>query len=715
VAICICSLALGAVHAAQLRDLLSPVTRVVKLLQDLSKQVEAEGKAEENLFESFVCWGKSVVAQKTESNAAAKSRADSLATYIADLGAGRVELTTERQDLEKEIAELTGEVESAKALREKENQDFNSAKDEMTSAKTALTSAIKVLDEATKDHKAALMIFKNDLNTNTGSAFASIAAQSASLNQAVDLGDRFLDKADALFLRSLLTGVVPMSHAQPKDQKMLRKKADFKKSYKARSGKIQGVLAKLHATFSKNLQEAEDKEATTKASFDKLSKSKGAQLKAAQDALTKGDAEGGARGVSKKQAEDEKEALETQVSEDTKFIQQTETSLAEKKTEWGDRSKLRDGELAAISKAVSILYSDDARDNFKKSFKSQGASLLQSDLSASEAMATFGVAATALESIASKTGDRRLSALAALAAEGAKDPSAKEKFGPVLAAVDKMLEILKGDEKSDLATKETCEKDRMEDTRDTLETAKKMDENTDTIARLVTEISEIKAQVATWAASKVKAQEELDSADKIRKNENAQFKTTQSEDQEAADTVKSAKTVLTKYYADAFKAALVQQKAPTVVEGQAPPPPPATWDGGYGGKKGESTGIIGILEMVHADILKDKATAQTEEKQAQKEFDEYKTKTETQMDELQSEIDKKNGVKGEKQQSKVETTKERATQHELWATLMKKMKDSSAECEYFTVNYKLRVSNRQLEVDGLNKAKAILKGGSFSK
>merc|ERR1719284_1376524 len=84
---------------------LSPVTRVVELLKALADQAEKEGKTEEGLYEDFVCWGKSVINQKTASNAAAASRIDELEAYIADLDSGRIELTSERADLEKEIAE----------------------------------------------------------------------------------------------------------------------------------------------------------------------------------------------------------------------------------------------------------------------------------------------------------------------------------------------------------------------------------------------------------------------------------------------------------------------------------------------------------------------------------------------------------------------------------------------------------------------------------
>merc|ERR1719218_247397 len=124
---------------------LSPVTRVVELLKGLSKQVEEEGKVEEGLYEDFVCWGKSIINQKTASNAAAETRIDELEAYIADLDSGRVELTSERADLEKEIAELMSDMETATANRKKENADFEDAKKEMTQAINALKSAIDTL------------------------------------------------------------------------------------------------------------------------------------------------------------------------------------------------------------------------------------------------------------------------------------------------------------------------------------------------------------------------------------------------------------------------------------------------------------------------------------------------------------------------------------------------------------------------------------------
>merc|ERR1719387_27148 len=145
-------------------------------------------------------------------------------------------------------------------------------------------------------------------------------------------------------------------------------------------------------------------------------------------------------------------------------------------------------------------------------------------------------AASALRQAAHRTGDRRLLALAKFAelaaswrkqAEQASrlvaDPSAKDKFKPVLASIDKMLKTLADDEKKDLETKENCEADRMKDTRKALVSGKDMDEETDSITQLESEIKDLKTEIAKLLDQKAQVKKELDDATKIRDDENKQW------------------------------------------------------------------------------------------------------------------------------------------------------------------------------------------------
>jgi len=685
---------------------LSPVTRVVELLKGLSAQVEKEGKVEEGLYEDFVCWGKSVINQKTASNAAAASRIDELETYIADLDSGRIELTSERGDLEKDIAELMSDMESATALRKKEKADFEAAEDEMEKTIAALKGAIDTLDKATKDHKeGVLLAVRASLKgASANGGMAALAQHQASLQQAVKLGEQFLDKADATFLKRTLLGDVPNV-----DWKKLNRKATFKMAYKARSFKIQGVLKKMHQTFSINLKDAQDAEAKAIKDYDTLTSAKQEQLDAAQKALNKMEGENGAKGMSRQESVDERDALKTQVANDEKFIKQTEKALADKKASWKVRSELRSGELAAISKAIYILHNDDARDLFKKSFSSQ---FLQVKQTAHKAMTNRAQkAAVAIKDAALRSGDRRLLSLASrFAVPGG---SVKTKFDPIIKAINDMVAQLKKEEDEDLDIKQTCESDRMENTRNAIVNSRGIDEKTDLITKLTARIEDCQNTIEELKAEHKATKEALDKAQRMRNDENAAWKATDADDKAAAETVESAKNVLAGFYKDNGLVFVQKQPVSGMEAGEAPPPPPATWEGGYGGKTGESQGIVAIMEMVHEDIVKDRADAKADEDSSQSEFDDFKADSESKMKALNAEKEQTEKDMGAAETKKAQTEKQRGTQKDKLDALLGTIKDINPNCEYYEVNYPMRTKNRQIEIDGLNKAKAILEGGVF--
>jgi glycine cleavage system regulatory protein/exonuclease VII small subunit len=673
-------------------------------LKGLSAQVEKEGKVEEGLFEDFVCWGKSIINQKTDSNAAANSRIDELEAYIADLDSGRVELTSERSDLEAEIAGLMSDMESATAMRKKENADFDEAKDEMTKAVTALKSAIDTLGKATKDHKdGVLLAVRAGLRgASAKGGMAALVEKQAALKQAAELGERFLSKSDATFLKRVLLGEVPNV-----DWKKLNRKATFKMAYKARSFKIQDVLKKMHQTFTANLKDAVDAEAASLASYDSLTSSKDGQLKAAQKALNKMASEGGAKGMSRQESKDEADDLKKQVQNDEKFIKQTEKVLADKKASWKVRSELRTGELAAISKAISILFNDDSRDLFKKSFDSQF--FLQVSQKSHKVLAQKAV--DAIKEAAKRSGDQRL---LALATHLAPFKSVKGAFDPIISAIDKMVKTLQKEEQQDLETKQTCESDRMENTRKAIVDSREIDDKTDLITKLTAQIADCESKIADLQAEHKKTTDALTKATTMRSDETKAWKQTDTDDKHAAATVLNAKKALQAFY-QKNNLGLVQKATQPVAEsaGDAPPPPPPTWEGGYGGKTGESQGIVAIMEMVREDIIKDQADAKSDEDASQKEFDNFKKDSEDKMKELKAEEDRTAKDMGKAQTKKGQTERQRRTQKGNLDGMLKKISDIDPNCEYYMVNYPMRRENRQIEIDGLNKAKSILKGGKF--
>merc|ERR1719301_223029 len=102
-----------------------------------------------------------------------------------------------------------------------------------------------------------------------------------------------------------------------------------------------------------------------------------------------------------------------------------------------------------------------------------------------------------------------------------------------------------------------------------------------------------------------------------RAKETSEYKAAEADDSAAVGLIENAMGVLENFYAEnGLKFVQVRRvQQPFVEAGEAPTPPPSTWDGEYGGAKGESTGIIAIMTLIKQDIEKDmeKATKQEED------------------------------------------------------------------------------------------------------
>jgi len=319
-------------------------------------------------------------------------------------------------------------------------------------------------------------------------------------------------------------------------------------------------------------------------------------------------------------------------------------------------------------------------------------------------------ASAALQEAARRSGDKRMMALVAVVQAG---PSVKTKFDPIIKAIKKMIALLASEEETDLDTKQTCEKERMENTRDAIVYSRKIDDKTDKITKLTSDIAECEKEIEQLEADHKATKEALKKASNMRADENRAWKATDADDKAAAETVANAKGVLEGFYKDNGLALIQKQPVEGMEAGAAPPPPPATFGDAYGGKTGESQGIIAIMEMVHDDIVKDRADAKADEDASQSEFDDFEKESNKKMKQLNSEKEATEKRMGKAETDKTNTEKSRRTKKGELNSKLQTIEDINPNCEYYEVNYPMRTKNRQIEVDGLNKAMAILKGGTF--
>merc|ERR1719183_2137711 len=162
----------------------------------------------------------------------------------------------------------------------------------------------------------------------------------------------------------------------------------------------------------------------------------------------------------------------------------------------------------------------------------------------------------------------------------------------------------------------------------------------------------------------------------------------------------------------AFRAAGGSTDEPIEVKaGVAPPPPPATWeDPSYGGAAGESMGVMSLLTLIKEDIEGDIADVNSAEAEAVAAYEKQMTETSDAISATDDAVSNLNGEKADHESAKVESeTQRESTKGQLSAT-MGQIKSMEPDCDFLLVNFQTRSSKRQMEIDGLQKAKAILQG-----
>jgi hypothetical protein len=379
--------------------------------------------------------------------------------------------------------------------------------------------------------------------------------------------------------------------------------------------------------------------------------------------------------------------------------------------------RLRTAEIASINEAISVLRSDDARDTFKKSFDSQG--FLQTSMTKKHHHTRRSLALSAIRKAAVKSKDGRMEALSTMLSmeEPAEEVNMADPFKDVIASVDTMLEDLKKEEADDLAKKEHCEKERSEKTQEAKMTSKEIDTNTETIDRLTAQIAAANKSIEVINEEIEDLNSELQDATDQRAKETAKFGADKADDEAAVGLIETAMGALEKFYTD-NNLALVQvrrQRQPFVEAGEAPTPPPSTWgDGGYKGSQGENAGITMILTMIKEDIQKDIAKAEAEEAASQTAFEAFEADTQASVEKLSgTKSDLESTIAADEESITQEKT-ERGTNQDTLDSTLTFLKELAPGCDFIAVNFETRLKNRQIEMDGLNQAKAVLQGASFS-
>jgi Trp operon repressor len=289
-------------------------------------------------------------------------------------------------------------------------------------------------------------------------------------------------------------------------------------------------------------------------------------------------------------------------------------------------------------------------------------------------------------------------------------------FVEVLKIIDDLIVELANEEKDDLATKEQCEKERMEKTQQAKMVSKEIDTSVETIDRLTSQIEAANRTVQEIMEEIAGMREELRDAGVQRDKEHTEYQSAKADDQTAVELVNNAIGALDKFY-ERNNLMLGQVRRhgqePFVAAGEAPTPPPATWNEEYGGAKGATGGITSVLAMIAKDIENDIAKGDKQEEEAVTNYDKLVADIEAGIGAKEKTKSDLEGEMASDEGSRTEEEGTKATSKEELDSTLGYLKEIAAGCDFMAMNFDKRLKNRQLESDGLKKAKAILEGATF--
>jgi len=299
--------------------LANPIRKVVGMLQDMQKSVEAEGEKEKELFEKFMCYCNNGAGSLDASISTAGAKIESLTGRIDTEKAQRSQAEQEVAQHKVDRTEAEKTVKESNAMREKEAGEFGAASGELKANLEAMTGALAALR---KGLGASL------LQTTAGQTLRNIIEHSP----AVSVDERstlvsFLENGDG--------------EGGSTDQ-------------------IIGIVDQMKDEMAADLKETTSSEEEAKASFATLMSTKEQEIAAAGKAVEKKTGRIGELAVSAVQAEADLKDTQEAMDEDTKFKANLAAQCATKSAEWDARQKLLAEEVTAISETIEMLNGDDA-------------------------------------------------------------------------------------------------------------------------------------------------------------------------------------------------------------------------------------------------------------------------------------------------------------------------------------------------------------------
>jgi predicted nucleic acid-binding Zn-ribbon protein len=663
----------------------SPIDSVVGLIEEMQKKIEADGVAEQAVFDKYACWCEETTSRKSQNIGFAQTEIQRLGVLVLNQKGTAAVKDYEMNVLKKQIKENQDATNQATIIRQKDNTAFQSKKAEMETTIGSLEKGIMVLSGA-GTHTASLIAQKGMMSQMKASIKKAVRSLPAD-------GDFSPDHMEAItkFLQD---------PAEFYDQK-----AAAKEAYSPASTTIMGILKDMYDTFAKNLESETSTESTAQMAFEDLMATKTKELATLNAELKIRSAEHAEALVQVADASQELDDTTQQMKADIDFFDDAKAQCSAKADAWAERVRARTEELAGISKAIEILTSDDAKALFGKAIK-PGMEKTFLQISSEVSTTRKGKAYSNLKKLAQKTKSTRIASIAAklrMTSEG--------HFDLVIEEIDVLIKQLKEEEHDDIVHRDWCKDETFKNEQEVARYEYKIRKTEAHEVRLKAELEELESVLEKTVDEIKNTNEEIKLMEDERVAEHQEFLQAKSDDEGAVALLKSAIESLSAFYRNnPPAAALLQGKEDPKFGDEDTPPDSEMSDANK--SSGENKGIVAILEMLQEDLEAEISNGVKKESEAHGDFENAMKKAKNVLKAL---LDKKSNLK----QSILETNsniddkqKDITDLNGLLTDEKDYLAEIKPDCDWILSEFAGRRAKRTEEMEGLVDGKAMLAGAS---
>mmetsp|Transcript_48235 Transcript_48235/g.104948 ORF Transcript_48235/g.104948 Transcript_48235/m.104948 type:complete len:666 (+) Transcript_48235:87-2084(+) len=647
-----------------------PVTKVVNLLKDMQAQLEADEKNDKTTYEKLVCWCQNNKKAKEEAVATANSRITDLTAAIQEYAAESAKLEVEISQHKKEIAQGKNALSMARADREHGAEAWYADEKDLIQAIAALKNALKQLE-----------------------------LPQTSLIHVAHVAQRVLTRHESTF-----AGRLP--EAERHSLTSLLQQPASAGSYNKQSDQIHGILSSMLEEMEKDLAEGQSQEKNDASDYQELKSSRTAENDAGKQAAATKKSELAEAQVNLENSKEDLQDTRDALAADTAFLSDLNLRCQGTDKLFEQRVADRNEELAAVRDTIKILSDDDAAETMSRSMNFLQLGSRSGRVAETQAR---GAARAVLLQAAAKSGS---AALLTLAGKVQLDA-----FTKIKEAIDKMVGELKQEMEDEVKHSDYCtaelnktEKDLATNAREKSELEDRIEELTSTMENLSKEIEAAQKDIADMKVEILKAGQN-------REAENADFQATMKDQRETQAILHKAMTRLAVVYGKTQEERIAATGASGLVQqpnepGVAAPPPPPGFDKAE--KNKGSTGVLSMIEGLVEDSKKVEADAVKDEAQAQEDYENFVSDSNSGIAKLEKAITDKTEARAKAADDKsmaqadlegVDGEIQRLEQYET---------DLHTECDFTLKNFEARQQARQEEIEALQSAKQMLNGADFS-